>query len=96
MTEPAFGVQPTSRYKRLSTKLQKGHRDFEAIEKSAVAILSTDPHNRSRQYNMKKLAGVPAGEGQYRLSLGRWRFRYDVLGGIVLLGYCGLRREDTY
>jgi hypothetical protein len=36
------------------------------------------------------------GEGQYRLSLGRWRFRYDVAGRVVLMTYCGLRREDTY
>ena len=29
-------------------------------------------------------------------SLGRWRFRYDIIEKIVLLGYCGLRREDAY
>jgi hypothetical protein len=96
MTAPAFSVHPTPGYKRLSTKLLKGHRDFAAAEKSAVAILSTDPYNRSRSYNIKKLAGVPSGEGQYRLSLGRGRFRFDVLGQVVLLSYCGLRREDTY
>jgi hypothetical protein len=50
------------------------------------------PINRTRRYQIKKLEGVPAGEGQYRLSLGRWRFRYD----IAELHYCGLRREDTY
>jgi hypothetical protein len=93
---PPFAVHPSSRYKRLSVKLHKGHRDFEAIEKRATAILSTDPYNRSRQHNIKKLEGVALGEGQYRLSLGRWRFRYDIIERIVLLGYCGLRREDTY
>jgi len=96
MTPPAFGIHPTSRYKRLSTKLQKGHRDFEATEKSAAAILSEDPYNRTRRHHIKKLEGVPTGDGQYRLSLGRWRFRYDILGRVVLLSYCGLRREDTY
>lgn len=96
MTAPGFTVHPTSRYKRLSTKLQKGHRDFAATEKSAVTILSTDPFNRTRSHNIKKLEGVTSGEGQYRLSLGRWRFRFDILGQIVLLSYCGLRREDTY
>jgi hypothetical protein len=44
----------------------------------------------------KKLQGVKAGEGQYRLRLQRWRFRYDVWGQEVELNYCGLRREDTY
>src|SRR5438034_1358592 len=45
--------------------------------------------------HIRKLEGVP-GEGQYRLSLGRWRFRYDISGQRVELYYCGLRREDTY
>jgi hypothetical protein len=96
MTAPAFSVHPTSRYKRLSTKLQKSRRDFEATETSAVTILSTDPYNRARRHHIKKLEGVLSGEGQYRLSLGRWRFRYDIVGDVVLLSYCGFRREDTY
>ena len=96
MTTSAFSVHPTSRYKRLSTKLQKGHRDFEVTEKSAVAMLSADPYNRARRHNIKILEGVPSGDGQYRLRIGRWRFRYDILGQVVLLSYCGLRREDTY
>ncbi len=95
MTHP-FAVHATSHYQRLSTKLQEGHRDFESIEERAVAVLSADPYNRSRQHNAKKLEGVAGGEGQYRLSLGRWRFRYDIIGQKVLLGFCGLRREDTY
>jgi hypothetical protein len=93
---PSFAVQPTSHYERLSVKLQKSDRDFEATEASAVRILLEDPYNRSRRHKIKKLEGVPRGDGQYRLSLGRWRFRYDILDQSVLLGYCGLRREDTY
>src|ERR1017187_2839597 len=33
---PSFAVQPTSHYERLSVKLQKSDRDFEATEASAV------------------------------------------------------------
>ena len=44
----------------------------------------------------KKLTGVRRDDGQYRLRLGRWRFRYDITGQEVVLHYCGLRREDTY
>jgi len=91
---PAFAVHPTPRYKRLSVKLLKGRRDFESVERSAVEILSADPHNRSRRNHIKKLEGVPIGEGQYRLALGRWRFRYDIVGQVVVLGHCG--REETY
>ena len=91
-----FIVHTTPRYERLSNKLEKGHGDFEATEKSAVVILSADPYNRTRRHHIRKLEAVPAGEGQYRLSLGRWRFRYDIVGQRVALHYCGLRREDTY
>lgn len=96
MSEPAFAVQTVPSYERLSNKLHKAHREFDEIEKSAAAILGSDPYNRTRQYHIKKLEGVPAGEGQYRVALGRWRFRYDIVGRVVLLTYCGLRREDTY
>ncbi len=81
---------------RLSNKLRKGNRDFSAAEKSAARVLSSNPYNRSRQHNIKKLEDVPSGDGQYRLALGRWRFRYDIVGQAVWLHYCGLRREDTY
>jgi hypothetical protein len=91
-----FMVRTTTHYDRLSNKLHKGHGDFDAVERSAAGILSEDPHNRTRRNNLKKLEDIPFGEGQYRLSLGRWRFRFDVLDRVVLLTYCGLRREDTY
>lgn len=93
---PLYSVQTTPRYERLSNKLLKGHRDFGAAEKSAVAILAEDPYNQTRRHNIKKLEAVPAGEGQFRLALGWWRFRYDITGRMVELHYCGLRREDTY
>jgi hypothetical protein len=96
MTPAAFSVRISSHYDRLSNKLHKGHRDFDEIERSAAAILSQDPHNRTRRHHIKKLEGVAPGEAQYRLSLGRWRFRYDIAGQHVWLHYCGLRREDTY
>ena len=60
------------------------------------AVLSTDPHNRSGGHPIKKLEGVPPGEGQWRLAFGRFRFRYDITGTVVELVYCGLRRKDTY
>lgn len=96
MNSAAFTVRTTPRYDRLSNKLQKSHRDFDAAEKSAAAILAEDPYNRTRRHHIKKLEGVVSGQGQYRLSLGRWRFRYDIMGQMVPLHYCGLRREDTY
>jgi hypothetical protein len=61
-----------------------------------LAILEEDPLNRTRAHPIRKLVGIKPGDGQYRLRLGRWRFRYDVSGAEVTLRSCGLRREDTY
>ncbi len=91
---PSFAVHPSSHYERLSTKLNKTR--CQATGRSAAAILSTHPYNRSLSHHIRKLEGIPAGEGRYRLSLGRWRFRYDIAGRVALMTYCGLRREDTY
>jgi hypothetical protein len=92
----AFTVRTNSRYDRLAKTLLRRHTEFVTHHRSALQILTTDPYNRSRLHHIKKLEGIPEGDGQYRLALGRWRFRYDVLGTVVLLSYCGLRRESTY
>jgi hypothetical protein len=91
-----FTVRTNSRYDRLAKTLQRRHPEFATHYRSALQILATDPYNRSRLHNTKKLEGVSEGDGRYRLALGRWRFRYDILGTVVLLSYCSLRRENTY
>ena len=56
MTSPAaFAVRTTSFYDRLSSKLQKSHRDFDAVERDMATILSQDPYNRTRRHHNKKL-----------------------------------------
>lgn len=92
----AFTVRTNSRYDRLAKALQRGHPEFAGYHRSALEILAADPHNLARRHNIKKLEGVKSGDGQYRLALGRLRFRYDIVGQAVILSYCGLRREDTY
>ena len=93
-----FAVRTTPCYERLSHRLFNSHSDFEAAERRAVEVLSTDPHNLSRRHQIKELQGVRSGEGQWRLRQGRWRFRHDIWSGRreVELSYCGLRRENTY
>jgi mRNA-degrading endonuclease RelE of RelBE toxin-antitoxin system len=59
-------------------------------------VLQTDPYNRSRTHQIKKLTNVESGASQYRLRLDRFRFRYDIADRIVYLKRCSLRREDTY
>ena len=92
----SFSVRTTPRFERLFKSLVKKHPDLAAVFASALSILQQDPYNRSKHHHIKKLEGIRQGDGQYRLSLGRWRFRYDIYGREVVLHYVGLRREDTY
>ena len=96
MDAPAFSVLTTAHFDRLMKKLAPKHPELVKRFEEAVRILSSDPYNKSGKYAIKKLEGVAAGEGQYRLRSGRCRFRYDIAGREVVLLYCGLRREDTY
>ena len=93
---PLFSIRTTTRHERLVRKLLKRHPELRSLQDRMRAVLSTDPHNRSGGHPIKKLEGVPPGEGQWRLAFGRFRFRYDITGTVVELVYCGLRREDTY
>ena len=90
-----FVVRTTPRYERLARDLARNHAEF-LTRQEAVQILGADPHNHSRRHNILKLGGVRQGEGQYRLRLRRFRFRYDIYDRDVVLHACSLRREDTY
>jgi len=84
-------------FDRLLKKLAIRHRQEAGVMfAQALRILEADPHNRTRQHDIRKLEDVPPGDGPYRLKLGRWRFRFDVVDQVVILSYCGLRREDAY
>ena len=94
----AFTVLTTPLFDRLLAKLVQQHPELPDIFESAITILKTDPHNLGRSHAIKKLRGIKLGDGQYRLRVGRWRFRYDIWDKRqeIELNYCGLRREDTY
>lgn len=92
----SFSVRTTPRFDRLLKRLSKQHPMLVSTFGRALTILKVDPHNRERAHDIKKLQGVQPGDGQYRLRLGQWRFRYDIWGSEVELSYCGLRREETY
>jgi hypothetical protein len=91
-----FPLRTTPRFERLARVLLRGHPEFTALLDRALNVLKADPYNRSQSHHIKKLVSVPAGEGQWRLSLGRYRFRYDIYVREVVVQYCGLRRESTY
>jgi hypothetical protein len=96
MTSP-FAVRTIPQFDRLLRRLDRQHPELADVYAEALTILRTDPYNRSQQYDILKLKGVsPREGGQYRLRLGRYRYRYDIESREVILYYCGLRREDTY
>jgi mRNA-degrading endonuclease RelE of RelBE toxin-antitoxin system len=92
---PVFTVLISPHCERLAKAQLKKQPEFVRILAEAIDILQTDPYNHSRSLAIRKLTGHQT-EGQWRLRVGRWRFRYDILGQNVELKYCGLRREDTY
>jgi mRNA-degrading endonuclease RelE of RelBE toxin-antitoxin system len=92
----AFLVLTTSRFDRELKKLAARHPELPEQYRGILAVLRQDPYNSSRRYPIKKLQGVQADDGQYRIRAGRFRFRYDIEGQSVYLKACSLRREDTY
>jgi mRNA-degrading endonuclease RelE of RelBE toxin-antitoxin system len=96
MTPSSFLVVNAKHYERLARALNKRQPKFVVVQESAIEILRRDPTNRSGSHDIKKLTNVARGEGQWRLAIGRFRFRYDIYEQEVVLQYCGLRREDTY
>ena len=89
-----FGRRPN--FDRLFRSLVKHHPELTKHFGEVLRLLRTDPCNSGRTHPIRKLESVKAGEGQFRLRLGSWRFRYDTFGHDVVLHYCRLRREDTY
>ena len=93
---PRFSLRVSRRCQPLLDRLTTQQREFQQVYARALEILEQDPANVRRQHNILKLKDTARGDGQWRLRLGRFRFRYDIYEREVLLLYCGLRREDTY
>jgi mRNA-degrading endonuclease RelE of RelBE toxin-antitoxin system len=91
-----FEVKVTTRFDRELRQLSARHPDLPKLCAAILPILQNDPYNRTRSHAVKKLAGVGAGDGQYRIRSGRFRFRHDISDRVVYLKACALRREDTY
>lgn len=96
MAALGYKLEVTAKCRRLVEDLQSANFEFADYYQEALVFFQTDPYNRSRTKNVKKLTNVPRESGEFRLRFGRWRFRYDIEGEKVILYYCGIRREDTY
>lgn len=80
-----FDIHTTTRFERDLNRLARKNREAVSLYEYALTVLEFDPYNLSRQYKIKKLTDVAASDGQWRLTVGRYRIRYDIKGKIVEL-----------
>ena len=77
--------------KRQAKKDRKILREIEKLNE----ILAADPHNLTKRYDIRKLKGIKAGQGQFRIRIRDYRLRYDIFGQDVVL-YSFRHRKDIY
>jgi mRNA-degrading endonuclease RelE of RelBE toxin-antitoxin system len=91
----SFRVLSTPPFERDLRKLSQGWPSVVEAVTELQAILRRDPHNRSGQHKIKKLADYKAGDGQWRIRWKEYRLRYDIVGSDVIL-YSFRHRKDAY
>ncbi len=89
----AFRVISTPAFEREFRKASRGNAVLIDALDELIAILGGDPHNRSGQHQIKKLAGLQQGAGQWRIRWRDYRLRYDIQGSEVVLHSFRHRRE---
>jgi len=89
----SFRVLSTPAFERGFRAIAKHDATMASVLEELIETLSHDPHNRSGQHKIKKLAGLKSGEGQWRLRWKDYRLRYDIFGNDVVLHSFRHRRE---
>ncbi len=92
---PSFRILTTPLFERDVRKVLRHDPKFVKALEKLFAALQEDPHNRTGRFDIKKLSGVKAGEGQWRIRSGNWRLRYDIFGTDVVL-YALRNRKEAY
>ena len=80
-----FRILSTAAFERNSRKLTRKRPELAIRLNEALDTLEQDPYNTSQGADIKKLAGVKPGEGQWRIRLGSYRLRYDIADRDVVL-----------
>jgi mRNA-degrading endonuclease RelE of RelBE toxin-antitoxin system len=88
-----FRVLATPAFEREFRRTAKGNTTLVDALEDLIATLQSDPHNRSGRHNIKKLAGLKPGDGQWRFRWRDYRLRYDIFGEEVVLHSFRHRRE---
>ena len=79
-----LAVFVTARFERGYRALLKSHRALATEYATVIGILQADPYNRTHAHAIRKLEQVEAGDGQFRIRSGRFRFRFDIGVSVVL------------
>jgi len=85
----------TPAFERNTRKILRRNVRFLRVLERMLAALKEDPYNRSGKHDIKKLAGLKPGEGQWRIRAGDYRLRYDIFGHDVVL-YALRHRKEAY
>ena len=88
-----YSVLTTPAFERDFRKASRGSAALVGALEELLGVLRNDPHNRTGQHNIKKLAALEPGEGQWRIRWRDYRLRYDVFGEEVILHSFRHRRE---
>ncbi len=89
----AFRVVTTPAFEREFRKVSRGNISLIGALEELALILEEDPHNRSGRHQIKKLAGLKSGEGQWRIRWRDYRLRYDIFDNEVVLHSFRHRKE---
>jgi mRNA-degrading endonuclease RelE of RelBE toxin-antitoxin system len=73
-----FRVLTTSHFDQEARNLLSSNPTLVQALVQLKAILQDDPYNRTQQYSIRKLKGVAAGQGLWRIRSGKYRLRYDI------------------
>ncbi len=92
---PPFRIIVTAGLARSLRKLTRKHPEIVEVYQAALEALQADPTNLTRTHDIKKLTGVRAGDGQWRIRVRQYRLRYDINGVTVTLQSIN-DRKDAY
>ena len=90
-----FKVLSTPCFDRELQKIYKRDKKIADMLEKVAEILAEDSFNHSGKYDIKKLVDVKQGDGQWRIRLGAYRFRYDIFGKQTVL-HSVKDRKDVY
>jgi mRNA-degrading endonuclease RelE of RelBE toxin-antitoxin system len=91
----SFPVLSTPAFEREFRDISKKNPALIGALEELIQVIREDPHNRSGRHKIKKLGGLPTGEGQWRIRWKDYRLRYDTVSHEVIL-HSFRHRRDAY